>query len=281
MNAPLGADSPARRLRDAIEPVAAHAFWSPRTAAAVQGLGLTAMSVYVCGRAAVLGATTPDVVVATFAWFDPDLIATAYAAGTAQADWQSINAARNGATAESLRAALPQDPGAEADILADAVAAANESGRALFGARRGQGRPSDPHERLWWACESLRDHRGDSHVAAALAADVGPVEMNILTELRLGGELRVFTRTRGWSEAAMDRAIAALTDRGWLQDGALTDAGRQARDDIEAATDRQDRLVLDSIGGALPQLCATLNAWGDQCIAANAFPDNPFKRAAG
>jgi hypothetical protein len=281
MTPPSRTGAPGRQLRDAIEPVAAHAFWSAGNHAAMQALGLSQLSTYVSGRAAVLGAATPEVVVATFAWFEPSMITTAYTDGAAVADWPTINRARNAATGASLKAILPEDVSAEANVLADAVDAASDLGRPLFAARRGQGRPSDPHERLWWACESLRDHRGDSHTLAAAVGGVGPVEMNVLTELWLGGAIRSFVVTRGWGEAAVDAAIASLTDRGWLQNEELTPLGRAARDAIENATDLQDGLVLASIGNRLPTLCATMNAWGDLCIAAGAFPADIFKRAAG
>jgi len=71
-----------------------------------------------------------------------------------------------------------QDPSGIADLLADAVTPADGTGRALFSGLRARGRPEDPAQRLWWACDLVREHRGDSHLAAATAAGVGPVEMN-------------------------------------------------------------------------------------------------------
>ncbi len=71
------ADSPARALRDALEPVAAHAFWSTATRQALARLGLTGTSGYVRGRAAALGAAAAPVVVSAFAWFEPGRIESA------------------------------------------------------------------------------------------------------------------------------------------------------------------------------------------------------------
>jgi len=53
----------------------------------------------------------------------------------------------------------------------------------------------------------VREHRGDSHIAVANAAGLGPVEMNVLTECWLGMPLLSYTATRGWPEAAMRAAV--------------------------------------------------------------------------
>ena len=72
---------------------------------------------------------------------------------------------------------------------------------------------------LWWACGLVREHRGDSHVAAAAAAGLNPVEMNILTELWVGMPLLSYTATRGWAPEVMQRAVESLELCGWLRDG--------------------------------------------------------------
>ncbi|MGH3197971.1 MAG: helix-turn-helix domain-containing protein [Streptosporangiaceae bacterium] len=56
-----------------------------------------------------------------------------------------------------------------ASLLADAVEGADGMGRPLFSGRRADGRPQDAVHCLWWACGLVREHRGDSHVAAASA----------------------------------------------------------------------------------------------------------------
>ena len=66
---------PARRLRDACEPIAMHAVWNRLTIERLAALGLDFLASYVGGRAASLGEPSPPVVAATFAWFEPNLIA--------------------------------------------------------------------------------------------------------------------------------------------------------------------------------------------------------------
>lgn len=101
-----------------------------------------------------------------------------------------------------------------------------------------------------------------------------------LTELRAGFDLYEYTGTRGWSPQVMDDAAARLVARGLVADGALTAAGREQRDAIEAATDlAQHRVVgaLDDLDG----LVATLGGWADRVVDAGWFPPDPLKRAAG
>ena len=66
---------PARRLRDAAEPIATHPTWSRRVNEAQAELGLDFLSGYVWGRAAALGVPTPGVAASAFAWFEPGLVA--------------------------------------------------------------------------------------------------------------------------------------------------------------------------------------------------------------
>jgi hypothetical protein len=122
---------------------------------------------------------------------------------------------------------------------------------------------------------------GDSHVAVANAAGLGPIEMNVLTECWLGMPLLSYTATRAWPESAMQAAVDELTGRGWLRDGTLTDAGRAVRDDIEDRTDRAEQAIVDALGGRLEEVCARLDDWGERCISAGAFPADILKRAAG
>ena len=276
------AGGPARRLRDACEPLAMHALWNRHTNERLAALGLDFITGYVGGRAASLGDPAPPVVAAAFAWFEPDLLAGWYEAARSAAPRDRLLAARDAATAGSLAQILAgDDPAGIADLLAGAAAGADGTGRPLFSGLRGRGRPDDPFQRLWWACDLVREHRGDSHVAMATAAGIGPVEMNVLTECWIGMPLLSYTATRGWPEAAMGAAVDGLEARGWLRDGALTAAGRAARAGLEDRTDAAEQAIVDALGDRLDEVCARLDDWGERCIAAGAFPADILKRAAG
>ena len=273
---------PARRLRDACEPVAMHAVWSADTNAALAAHGLDFMSSYVGGRATCLGQPNGAVVASAFAWFEPVLVATLYDVAAAALPRAKLVSIRDEATVASLRAALGvDDPSEVADLLAAAAESAEGAGRPLFSGLLQRGRPSDPVHRLWWACELVREHRGDSHVAAANLAGLSPVEMNILTELWVGMPLLSYTATRGWSPEDMQQAVDALAARGLISDEQLTEDGRALRDSIEASTDAQEQTIVDALGDRVDEVCAQLEQWSDRCIEAGAFPPDILKRAAG
>ena len=273
---------PARRLRDACEPVAMHAVWSQAVNERLARLGLDFLTSYVGGRGASLGDPAGAVVAAAFAWFEPGLVAGLWEAARTAVAPGRLAQARDEATVDSLREVLAgQDPGEVASLLADAAEAADGMGRPLFSGRRADGRPQDAVHCLWWACGLVREHRGDSHVAAAAADGLGAIEMNILTELWIGMPLLSYTATRGWAPDAMQRAIARLESRGWVRDGGLTDSGLAARLGIEQRTDTQEQPIVAALGDRLEEVCGRLNHWGQLCIEAGAFPPDILKRAAG
>ncbi|GAC1608886.1 MAG: hypothetical protein NVS3B26_07670 [Mycobacteriales bacterium] len=274
--------SPARRLRDACEPIAMHAIWSRRTSTAMRELGLDFFSAYVAGRAANLGEPSSAVVAATFAWFDPEVLTGVYEATRFAVSREQIIRVRDEATRESLREVLQgEDVEAVADVLTTATAVADTAGRSLFAGLRARGRPADAVHRLWWACDLVREHRGDSHVAAACAAGVGPVEMNVLTELWLGYPLLSYSATRAWPPEALAASVRSLERRGWLSDGRLTPAGAGVRSGIEEKTDDQELEIVEALGGDFDEVCSQLSGWSDLCVAAGLFPPDVLKRAAG
>ncbi len=127
----------------------------------------------------------------------------------------------------------------------------------------------------------LRELRGDSHLAACLAAGLTGLEANLLTELQVGWPPQSYTATRGWPPEAMDRATARLRERGLIDGGALTSAGSELRASIEEATDQQLAPVLDAIGHDLDAVVPPLQQWSAQIIDRGWFPPDPYKRASG
>ena len=168
-----------------------------------------------------------------------------------------------------------------ADALQGAVAAADVTGRQLFGGLTSQPWPDEPIGRLWHACELAREHRGDSHVAVCVERGLGPVEMNILTELWVGMPLGSYTSTRGWSQDQIGRSVARLQASGLVDQELLSPHGQRLRDEIEAATDRLEQPVVEALGSDSAAFIDQLDAWSQRCIDGKAFPPNVFKRAAG
>lgn len=271
--------SPQRRFRDAIEPLGMHVVWSRLTNQRLAEHGLDFRSGYVWGRAAALGEPEPGVVVSTFAVFEPGMITDGYLRGRAACDRATMLATRTAATTESLEAVLgPVDATEAAAALRDAVAACDRVGRPIFGGLCDRDWPEPPIGQLWHGCEVLREYRGDSHVAVCAERGLGPMEMNVLTELWLGMPLGSYSGTRGWSEAQLAVAVAGLADDGLVEGSELTDTGRSFRDEIEEATDRLCVPITDMVS---EDVTIQLNEWSARCIESASFPPNVFKRAAG
>ncbi len=283
--------STARRLRDAIEPIAMHSVWCEATSSRLGALGLDFFESYVTCRASLLGEPEPRVVVATFAVFEPTVICAVYEAGRSKCDRVELLAARNESTIASLAAALTdvdtERIGAVADVLLDAMVSADGTGRPLFSGLRDQPVPPGAIGRLWRACELIREHRGDSHVAVCVAAGLSPVAMNVLTELWVGMPIATYSSSRFWSAPTIEATCEDLRSRGWLDGDQLSEAGRAMRNQIEAATDELQASIINSVvagcvgESAVDELLNDLADWSQQCIDTNAFPPDVFKRAAG
>lgn len=278
----LAAAGPARRLRDAMEPLAMHPVWSRRTNEALAEEGLDFLTSYVGGRAALLGEPTAGVVAAAFAVFEPNLVRTTYEAARAGCPLSRLAEIRETATTESLNEVL--GTASATDVVAALAAAVDASpsvGRPLFAGSTDRPRPSDAVGALWRLCESLREHRGDAHVAVCVADGLDGVEMNVLTELWLGMELGTYSATRGWSPEQISGAADALTERGVLDGGRLTPFGAEQRQRIEERTDAGESAVVDALGDRFESVVDQLETWSAMCVDAHAFPPDPFKRAAG
>ncbi|MCW0215367.1 MAG: hypothetical protein OJJ54_18590 [Pseudonocardia sp.] len=279
---PVASGSPARRLRDALEPVAMHAVWSARVNAALAGHGYDFFSGYVTGRAAPLGEVPSAVVASAFGVFEPALIDAMWSAGRALLPLPELITVRDNETAASLREVLDgEDVGGVADVLERAVDAVDGTGRPLFSALRAQPRLPDPFGRLWRATDLVREHRGDGHLAACVAAGLDPVRMGVLAETWVGYPVGEYSGTRGWPQARQDAAAARLEADGLLADGEITDTGRALRDAIEAATDASQQALLEGVGADLEEITTRLHAWSERCVEAKQFPPDPRKRAAG
>ncbi len=283
--APTRSATSARRLRDAIEPIGAHAFWSRPVNDGYRKLGLNFFSGYVWGRAAGLGDASPGVVVAAFGVMEPTHLREAYVAARAIVSLTDILDARQRGAEESLSEILRAVPTESivdvVTVLERGIAAAEVSARALFAGLASTSAPASPVGRLWRACELLREHRGDSHLLAGLGAGFGAVELNILTELWCEMPLGTYTATRGWAPEAIAAAAASLGMRGLVAADELTTKGHQARVALEDRTDELQRSIVDAIGDDLDPTIDRLAEWSAACVAARAFPSDPRKRAAG
>jgi hypothetical protein len=283
----------ARRLRNAVEPVAAGVYFAPEAHQAYAALGFEGSPVsqdgvarpelksYFTSRGACMGQVPGQVVAAAFGVFNPRVVVPAVEAGWQIASREAILRARERAATAMLGRVLgdkPEGLGRVTDLLRRAAAAAPWAGRPIYGGLRSLGVPGHPLGGMWRAADLLREHRGDSRVISWAVGGADAVEVLLLTEQWWGLPARSYTPSRGWVDADMDAGFDRLTRRGLMTDNEqLTDAGRAFREEVEIRTDELERQVLDALGDDLDELLEHLDAWSEAIIAAGSYP----KRIAG
>jgi hypothetical protein len=234
----------ARRMWPAFETYHAHVYFVPEAAEAYRALGLKGGWMgYFASRSAALGPASPGLVTAVFFNFHPAMVARALPDAWALASPDDVLAARLRTVDTALRRLIPQHVGsageAEAAALArEAAGAPALAGRPLFGALRSLPWPDEPHLQLWHACTLLREHRGDGHVAALTAAGLDGCEAHVTLAAAGTVPRKTLQDNRKWSDEEWAAAEDRLRQRGWLDaGGALTDAGRAGRAEVESRTD--------------------------------------------
>ncbi|WP_198602303.1 SCO6745 family protein [Rhodococcus opacus] len=283
----------ARRLRNAVEPVAAGVYFAPEAHAAYEELGFAGspvthegaarpeMTAYFTSRGACMGDVPGEVAAAAFGCFNPKAVVPAVEKGRQIADRETILAAREkGATAVLARVLGDQPDGLArvTELLRRGADAARWEAHPIYGGLRSLGFPGTPLGDLWRAADLLREHRGDSHVLTWAVGNVDAVEILLLTEQWWGLPARAYAPTRGWTAADMDAGFERLEKRGLMTgDEKLTDAGRAFREEIEVRTDELERSVLDALGDDLDELLEHLDPWSEAVVAAHSYP----KRIAG
>ena len=140
---------------------------------------------------------------------------------------------------------------------------ADSAGRVLAAANQGLRKPDDPLGVIWQAATTLREHRGDGHNAALVAADVTPVQAHWLKIAAGDTDAQTLTISRGWPDETWQQGRQDLQARGWLDpSAALTLQGHAARDSIEQQTDTAATSPWDHLGPSntdrLAQLIAPL-----------------------
>jgi hypothetical protein len=275
--------TPGRALRDAIEPIATICFWAEPAYERYAANGLDFLGGYIWGRSCVLGEPEGTVVASAFGVFEPGLVVSLYDTARAACGLAEVRAAKEAGAVESLRQVLGGPAGLDEAViqLRHAAAAASPYGRTMHAGLTALPWPEEPLGQLWHACTILREHRGDGHLAACVTAGLNGLEANLLTELLVGWEPFTYTASRGWSPEAMQAGMASLEARGLVAGGALTDAGRRLRTEIEETTDRLVQPVVDALGDDLPGLVRTLDGWSQRIIDKGWFPPDPYKRASG
>jgi hypothetical protein len=275
---PVPTTDPSRRLRNAVEPLAANVYFAKPAHDRYEAMGLDYFSGYFCSRSACMGRLTGEAVTAAFGVFNPAAVIPAVTKGWELTDPETILEARRlGATEELTRIldGVPDGVERATELLQKAGEGTFPNGHAIHAGLRSLPWPGDPIGDLWRAADLIREFRGDTHNAAWVAGGVDAVEITLLTERWWGIGLNSYCWTRGWSQEEIDAAIARLRDRGLLEGDDLTDEGRAVREAIEVATDRGDQPVLDALGDDLDELIDLLRPWARAVVTAGGYPMDP------
>ncbi|MEV5876466.1 hypothetical protein AB0L75_19980 [Streptomyces sp. NPDC052101] len=239
------ADGRARALWERYEPVHDLVYFAPEVHRAADALGMRGFWMgYFALRAAPLGAVPSSVVTSCFYVFHPARVARALPDAWSYAAPADVLAARFDALDEAMTGLFGPDVvgsadfAEAADLAWEAAAGADTSGRVLAAANQALDRPDRPAARLWQGLTTLREHRGDSHVAVLVGQGLGPVEAMVLKAASGESDGTMLRETRKWDRADWDAAATRLRERGLLAaDGSLTRAGAVVRTEVEALTD--------------------------------------------
>jgi hypothetical protein len=235
----------ARAAWRVLEPLHAVVYFAPDVKTAFEDVGLHGFwRGYFASRAAPMGPVPPEVVIATFYNFHPDMVRRAMADTWQCSDPVAVTAARLQLADRTLRRwlgdeALASPDVAEAAALARRMAvSASPLGRPLFAGYTGLAWPDEPHLVLWHAATLLREHRGDGHVVALVGEQIDGCEANVLAGASGATTGDLQRASRQWPDDEWDDATERLRRRGWLgDDSTLTRAGAEAKQRLEDHTD--------------------------------------------
>jgi hypothetical protein len=245
-------------------------YWDPRGIEGYAALGIpNGAGYYITTRAGRLGDAGADVVTASYFSIHPDFVRVSYELLDAHGTPADAVRVRDEAVTAGLREHVPgicDELASMSGALWDAADSLPLSGRPLFAAQLRHRRPDDPLLDAWLAVNCIREWRGDTHWAIHVADGLTGTEAGVLDGAwRSYGE-DWLPRSRGADDEALTAAYAGLEERGYAEDGVVTDAGiahRQALEDLlddlttaawrHLGADHTDRFVelVESVGDVL------------------------------
>lgn len=279
--------SPARRIWDVLEPIAASVYFAPEVHKAYEALGHGGPSrvvngieypnglAYFTSRGACLGdRASGHLIASAFGVFKVSMVVATVDAGWAIADGTTVLAARDAGMVAALTRILgsPVELGWATDVLKRLADAAPSEGRALSSGLRSLGYPGSAMGDFWRAGDIVREHRGDCHIAAWIGEDLDAIEIGLLTDPWRGQPLRSWVRSRGWTDEELEAGCDRLRSRGLLDGDELTEAGRDLRESIESHTDAMQRRVVDALGDDADAFFRVLDRWAQKMIDARVYP---------
>lgn len=219
-------------------------YFAPESRRAAEALGLRGFwRSYFGFRGAPLARCSAGVVEAVFFGFAPSMVRQAIPDVWNRADPDSLIVARGESVAAALRRIAPSvDLAARHDAVDSLHTCAYRSGgaggRPLFAANRDVAVADDPVVRLWQTCTTLREHRGDGHVAAWVAAGMSASEAAVLFVTSTRTPREVLQSSRGWTDEDWSSAVSSLVATGLIANDGVTTKGETLRAEVESTTNR-------------------------------------------
>ena len=247
-------------------------------------LGLVALPdgpAYFTSRGSLLGQVRPGVVAAAFGVFKPDIVSAGVTLGWSLTEAPTIFAARRagrgGATRARARVGRRTGrPPRRCCSNGRSSRSASRAGRCSRACDRGGTIRPTPWTRFFHLGDMLRECRGDAHISAWSSVALDGVEIGLLNDIYMGMPLRSYVRTRGLERRRVGSGCGASPPRGA---GSTTTRsrhdGREAREDIERATDRQMAPALEALGDDFDELIGLLKPWGASMRDVGAYVGGP------
>lgn len=278
--------SPQRTLALAIEPFTGSVYFSPECHRGYEQLGFRGSpgragdvempdgAAYFTSRGSVMGQVTGEVIAAAFGVFNPAVVTAAVAYGWTLTDAATICATRTRGAVAQLERILGPEPDAVdrmIELLTRATDGLQVAGKPLFAGVVSQGMVGTPLGDVWRLADRLREYRGDVHINAWTGAGFDGPQIGLITELFWGLPMRTYVLSRAWSAEDLDAAEDALETKGYVRDGAFTEAGRAAREAVEVATDEACEQISRALGADIDEVIEVIGGWSAQVVEANGY----------
>ena len=244
-----------RRNARSVQTTIGWIFWDPGATRRYVDLSLPEQFAeplgYLASRCAPLAGAGPDAVIAAFGSISPLGIRATFDLVGAPERFEAFRAARDQAVVEGLHEHAPAivDPLTElGPLLWQVVEQLPVMGRVLYGAHLALPRPADPLLSGWHAVNCIREWRGDTHWALAVAAGLDHAEASILHNAWLGYETDWLANSRGTDPADLEAGWVALERKGLAADRVVLPEGVALRQQLEDDTDRLTTLPWELLG---------------------------------
>ncbi|MEY9871140.1 hypothetical protein ABH931_000605 [Streptacidiphilus sp. MAP12-33] len=257
--APSSPAEAARTLWLRTEPLHAVVYFDPECRSLGRSLGLKGFwHSYFPLRVGPLGAVGAALAGSVLGAFAPGTVARALPAAWEVVPPERAVAERGRASAAALRRAVPgieelaEELATPSAALTAMVEDAPTLARPLFAANQPlHASIGDPVERLWQLATSLREFRGDAHLAVLADHGLDGIESLVLAAATGRVPAETMRVDRGWTEDEWAVASERLAVRGLVDAGGrATPQGAAQRQEIEDATDRLAARLLRPVSGA-------------------------------